>query len=231
MIRCIAIDDEPLALDVIEKFVGKLPELKLAGRYTNALEAMEQLNKEEIDLLFLDIQMPEISGIQFLKTLKNPPMVIFTTAYENYALESYDLDVVDYLLKPIPFERFVKAVNKVKEIYDLRQSKGMKEEEPGFIFVRSDYQMVKINLDEIIYIEGLKDYVKIFCGPKPIFSHQNLKAIESKLPPKQFARIHKSYIVSIKKIEAFQKSAVRVGGQEIPVGDSYREQMNKIINL
>jgi DNA-binding LytR/AlgR family response regulator len=231
MIRCLAIDDEPLALDVIEKYISRLPELQLAGKCTSAKEAFDFLHKQEVDLLFLDIQMPEVSGIQFLKSLKNSSMVIFTTAYERYALESYDLDVVDYLLKPIPFERFLKAVHKAIEIFDLQKLRALPEQPLNFIFVRSDYQMVKINLDEVLYIEGLKDYVKIFCGPKPVFSHHNLKAIEGKLPSTHFVRVHKSYIVSIKKIESVQKSALRVGGQEIPIGDMYREQLFKVINL
>jgi DNA-binding LytR/AlgR family response regulator len=229
MIKCIAIDDEPLALDIIEKYVSKIPDLQLTGRFTYALEALDCLNKNEVDLLFLDIQMPEISGIQFLKSLKNAPLVIFTTAYENYALEGYDLDVVDYLLKPIPFERFVKAVGKAQEIYSSQKSK-LNQPAREFIFVRSEYQMVKINFNDVLYIEGLKDYVKIFCGPKPIFSHQNLKSIESKLPPGQFIRIHKSYIISIRKIESVQKGSIRIGGQEIPVGDMYRDQFFKLIN-
>jgi DNA-binding LytR/AlgR family response regulator len=231
MIRCIAIDDEPLALDIIEKYASKIPDLHLTGRFTNALEVLDSLNKKEVDLLFLDIQMPEISGIQFLKSLKNAPLVIFTTAYENYALESYDLDVVDYLLKPIPFERFVKAVGKAQEIYASQKSKLIQPElVREFIFVRSEYQMVKINFNDVLYIEGLKDYVKIFCGTKPTFSHQNMKSIESKLPPTQFIRIHKSYIISIRRIESVQKNSVRVGGQEIPVGDMYRDHFFKIIN-
>ena len=231
MIRCLAIDDEPLALNVIEKYISQVPQLQLAGKCTSAREAIEFLTKQEVDLLFLDIQMPEVSGIQFLKSLKNAPMVIFTTAYERYALESYDLDVVDYLLKPIPFERFLKAVHKATEIFDMEKPQTVPEQPLNFIFVRSDYQMVKINLDEVLYIEGLKDYVKIFCGPKPVFSHQNLKAIEGKLPSTRFVRVHKSYIVSIKKIESVQKSALRLGGQEIPIGDMYREQLFKAINL
>jgi DNA-binding LytR/AlgR family response regulator len=231
MMKCLAIDDEPLALDVLEKYIGKMPDLTLTRRCTSALEALEFLNKNEVDLLFLDIRMPELSGIQFLKTLKNPPMVIFTTAYENYALESYELDVVDYLLKPIPFERFMKAVNKAKEIFDLGKARPGQEPDIDFIFVRADYQMVKINLDEVLYIEGLKDYVKIFCGPKPIFSHQNLKSIEGKLPTGKFVRVHKSYIVSVKKIETIQKNGLRVGGQDIPIGDMYRDHLYKIIHL
>ncbi|WP_028980566.1 LytR/AlgR family response regulator transcription factor [Sporocytophaga myxococcoides] len=229
MIRCIAIDDEPLALDIIENYISKLPELQLEGRYTNPLEALEVLNKNTIDLLFLDIQMSELSGIQLLKALPNPPIVIFTTAYQKYALEGYELNVADYLLKPIPFERFLKAVNKVKDLLSLQKSTAEQNPLKDFIFVKSDYQMVKINLDDIIYIEGLKDYVKIFAGAKPIFAHQNMKSIESKLT-NDFLRIHKSYIISLKKIEAVQKNMVKIAGIELPVGEIYKEQLFKIIN-
>jgi DNA-binding LytR/AlgR family response regulator len=229
MIRCIAIDDEPLALDIIENYISKLPELKLEGRYTNPLEALEVLNKNTVDLLFLDIQMSELSGIQLLKALPNPPVVIFTTAYQKYALEGYELDVADYLLKPIPFERFLKAVNKVKDLLSLQRNTAEQNPLKDYIFVKSDYQLVKINLDDIIYIEGLKDYVKIFAGTKPIFAHQNMKSIESKLT-NDFLRIHKSYIISLKKIEAVQKNMVRIAGLELPVGEMYKEQLFKIIN-
>jgi DNA-binding LytR/AlgR family response regulator len=229
MIRCIAIDDEPLALDIIENYISKLPELKLEGRYTNPLEALEVLNKNTVDLLFLDIQMSELSGIQLLKALPNPPVVIFTTAYQKYALEGYELDVADYLLKPIPFERFLKAVNKVKDLLSLQKNTAEQNPLKDYIFVKSDYQLVKINLDDIIYIEGLKDYVKIFAGTKPIFAHQNMKSIESKLT-NDFLRIHKSYIISLKKIEAVQKNMVRIAGLELPVGEMYKEQLFKIIN-
>jgi DNA-binding LytR/AlgR family response regulator len=231
MLRCIAVDDEPLALDIIEKYISRISELQLISRCSSALEALEVLKQQDVDLVFLDIQMSELTGIQFLKSLKNPPMVIFTTAYDQYALEGYDLDVVDYLLKPIPFDRFLKAVNKASDIY---ASQKLKSDSPDpqrdFLFVRSEYQLVKITLGDILYIEGLKDYVKIFSGPKPVFSHQNLKTIESKLPSKDFIRIHKSYIVSVKKIEVIQKNFVVIGGNEIPIGDSYREQLYKLIN-
>jgi DNA-binding LytR/AlgR family response regulator len=231
MIKCLTVDDEPLALDVIENYVSKVSNLHLAGRCSSAEDALEILNKNDIDLIFLDIQMPGVSGIQFLKSLKNPPMIIFTTAYENYALEGYDLDIVDYLLKPIPFERFIKAVDKAKEMYSLQKIKINSPAQPmDFIFVRSEYQTIKINLNDILYIEGLKDYVKIFCGPKPILTHYNLKGIKEKLPADNFLRIHKSYIIPIKKIESVQKNIVRVGGNEIPLGETYKDQLYKIVH-
>jgi DNA-binding LytR/AlgR family response regulator len=229
---CITIDDEPLALDVLQNYISKIPDLELVGRFTSALDALDIIAENKVDLLFLDIQMSDLTGIQFLKSLKNPPMVIFTTAYEDYALEGYELDIIDYLLKPIPFDRFLKGVNKAKDY--LKVMKGKIGEEDGlkdFIFVRSEYQQVKVNLNEINYIEGLKDYVKIFTGPKPILSHQNLKSIEGKLPPNLFIRVHKSYIINIDKINSVQKHAIIVSGTEIPVGDSYRENLFKILKM
>lgn len=235
MIKCIAIDDEPLALDVMENYISKTPELEFTGRYTSPMEALEVLNSGSVDLLFLDIQMSEISGIQFLKTLKNPPLVILTTAYDNYALQGYDLDVVDYLLKPIPFERFLKAVNKAVDLYRYNKnalSKEVVSYEHGYIFIKSEYQILKIDLKDILYVEGLKDYVKIFCinHPHPILSLQNLKAIESKLPVSHFVRVHKSFIVALPKINAVHKGRIRIGEKEIPIGDNYKDTFLKHIN-
>jgi DNA-binding LytR/AlgR family response regulator len=227
--NCLAIDDEPLALTVIENYVGKIPGLNLIDKITSPVQALEILKNNTIDLLFLDIQMSEISGIDFLKSLSQPPMVIFTTAYEEYALESYELDVVDYLLKPFSFERFLKAANKAFELYNYKAEKTPEENDRTFIFVRSDYQMVKINFDDILYIEGLKDYVKVFTGPRPIFSHQNLKSIEGKLPESKFIRVHKSYIISITKIESIQKNSIKLPGIEIPIGETYRENVHKVL--
>lgn len=231
--KCIAIDDEPLALDVMENYISKVPELEFKGRYTSPMDALETLNNGEVDLLFLDIQMSEISGIQFLKTLKNPPLVILTTAYDNYALQGYDLDVTDYLLKPIPFERFLKAVNKAVELYQYNRNNLSKEAlsyQHGYIFVKSEYQILKINLKDILYVEGLKDYVKIFCGGNPILSLQNLKAIEGKLPLSHFVRVHKSFIVALPKINSVHKGRIKIGEKEIPIGDNYKDLFLKFIN-
>lgn len=227
--NCLIVDDEPLALDVIENYIRKIPGLNIAAKVTSPLDALTILRSQPIDLMFLDIHMSEISGIDFLKSLNHAPLVIFTTAYDQYALESYELDVVDYLLKPIPFERFLKAINKAREVGAFLRTKGNSGENREFIFVRSDYQMVKINFSNILYIEGLKDYVKIFTGPKPVFSHQNLKSIEAKLPDSQFLRVHKSFIIPVNKIEAVQKNSLRVAGTEIPIGDTYRDQVQRMI--
>jgi two-component system, LytTR family, response regulator len=233
MIRCLSVDDEPLALDVIEKYIDKIPELQLVEKCTSPLKALEILNKEDIDLIFLDIEMSEINGIQMLKSMTKMPMVIFTTAYENYALDGYELDVLDYLLKPISFERFLKAINKVQEFSLLRKNASFREiptYENGFLFVKSDYQMVKVNWKDILYIEGLKDYVKIHVGGKPVLSLQNLKSIESKLPSSHFFRVHKSFIVPIHKVDSVHKGRIKIGDAEIPIGENYKDGFLRFIN-
>lgn len=236
MIRCIAIDDELLALDLIEDNIKKLPFLELVKKCKSAIEAMDVLRHEQIDLIFLDIQMPDVSGIQLLKTLKTKPMVIITTAYEKYATEGYNLDVIDYLLKPYSFERFLKAVNKAGEYQDLRD-KAMAQENskegvisPNYLFVRADYKLVKIDLAHVLYIEGLKDYVKIYMGDKPVLTQMSMKALEEKLPAKDFVRVHRSFIVAFSKIDFIQKQMLTIGHKEIPISEHYRDQLFKMIN-
>jgi DNA-binding LytR/AlgR family response regulator len=223
MIRCIAIDDENLALDLIEDDILKVPFLQLVKKCRNAMEAMEVLQSEKIDLLFLDIRMPDISGIQFLKSLPQRPLVIFTTAYEKYALEGFELDVVDYLLKPYSFERFLKAVNKVQEHLQILE-KNKSPQDTGeitfssrYIFVKSDYKLVKIEISEIQYIESLKDYVKIVAGDKSVVTLSSMKAIEEKLVAPGFIRVHRSYMVNLRKINYIHRSYVKVGDKEIPI--------------
>jgi DNA-binding LytR/AlgR family response regulator len=200
------------------------------------MEAMEVLRTEAVDLLFLDIQMPDISGIQFLKSLARRPLVIFTTAFSNYATEGFDLDVVDYLLKPYPFERFLKAVNKVHEYLDLRdRASGQPpakeaESSPGYLFVRAGYKLCKIEIKDILYIEGLKDYVKIYAGEIPVVTQISMKALEEKLPAGEFIRVHRSFIVAFSKIDFVQKHQVTIGKKEIPVSEGYREELFKMIN-
>jgi DNA-binding LytR/AlgR family response regulator len=236
MIRCIAIDDESLALDLIEDNIRKVPFLELVKRCKSAYEAMEFIRYEKIDILFLDIQMPDISGIQFLKSLKNKPLVIFTTAYEKYALEGFELDVIDYLLKPFSFDRFLKAVNKAQDYIHLKEKTtndetGSTIKAPaGYIFVKADYKLVKINFIEILYIEGLKDYIKIYTGGKPILTLLSLKLLEEKLPSPDFVRVHRSYIVAVNKIQFIQRNFIHIGDKEIPVSDNYKEQLLSIIN-
>ena len=229
MIRCIAIDDEALALDLVEDNIRKVPWLEFVKGCRSAVEATELLGREKIDLIFLDIQMPDFTGIQFLKSLQSSPMVIFTTAYEKYALEGFELDVIDYLLKPYSFDRFMKAVTRAKEYHDLKERAGKAETSPGmapsagYIFVKADYKLVKVDFTEILYIEGLKDYIRICTGGKPVMTLMSLKSIGEKLPAGEFVRVHRSFIVALKKIRFIQRNIIHIGDREIPVSDLYKE--------
>ncbi len=243
--RCIIVDDEPLAIDLLNEFIGRVPFLIKTAECKNAIEAIEALNHGPVDLLFLDIQMPNISGIQLLHSLDAKPMIIFTTAYSEYAIESYNLNAIDYLLKPFTFERFLKAVNKAYTLFSTHNTSTqtpftpepvftsaftiIDAKTPDYIFVKADYKTVKISLDQILYIEGLKDYIKIYTGPKPILTQLSLKSIEEKLPSNIFFRVHKSYIVSLKHIHCIERSTVRIGEARIPIGESYKEKFLKAI--
>jgi two-component system LytT family response regulator len=232
MLKCLAIDDEPLALDLIASFIEKTPFLELVGRCENALEGIELLNDQQVDLIFLDIEMPDINGIQFLNSLQQKPMVIFTTAYEQYALEGFDLDVVDYLLKPIPFDRFVKASNKAKELHELRNKPAVSESQKEFLFVKADYQITKITIADIVYIEGLKDYIKIVLPDnKKILTLQSLKAIEEELKGLNFMRIHRSFIVPLHKIDSIRKNSIKIGEDALPIGEKYKEEFTQRLNI
>lgn len=221
MITCIAIDDEPLALEILKKYIAKIYFLDLKGTFTDPFEAKKILDETPVDILFLDIQMPDINGIEFSKTVnKKNTAVVFTTAYSEYAVDGFNVDAIDYLLKPIEYDRFLKAVYKAKEYIDYL---GSQELQDGYIFVKSDYQMVKVNLKDIIYIEGLDDYIKIYLPQKSILTLMTLKTISSKLPSKEFIRVHRSYIVPITKIENISKSKIKIADKEIPIGVSYSE--------
>ncbi len=227
MLKCIIVDDEPLAQEVLENYIQRLAgELNLIKKCSNALDAFESLHNEKIDLLFLDIQMPVIDGLSFLKSLKNPPSVILTTAYPNHALEGFELDVADYLLKPISFERFLKAVNKVIE---LRKSGINGEGSTEYMFVKVDSKLVKVNYSDIIYIEGMKDYLKIFVKERPLVVHQTMKKIEDLLPKNKFVRVHKSYIVSIGAVNSIVGNFIEINGKEIPIGANYKEFLLKMV--
>lgn len=225
-LRCLAVDDEPFALKLMEEEIRKVPFLKFVAACSSADQAIPFL-QTGIDLLFLDIQMPNMTGIQFLRTLENPPMVIFTTAYEQFALEGFELSVVDYLLKPIAFDRFIKAVNKARELYQLRLSKPL---EDPFFFVRANYKEVKIFSSDVLYIEGLKDYVKIFLASqsRAILTRQNLKGMESLLPTGIFFRIHNSFIVNLSKITSFQKAQVFISKTQIPIGEKFASKFEEL---
>lgn len=230
-LNCIAIDDEPFALEIMADDIQKVPFLNLVGAFSNPLDAWQLINQGKVDLIFLDIQMPTLTGTQFLRTLSKPPMVIFTTAYQQYALEGYDLDVIDYLLKPIPFERFLKAVNKAHERFRMQPKvKEEKVDEATFFFIHVEYKQIKIYFEEILYIEGLKDYVKIFLKTqtKPLLTRLNLKSIEVKLPVQQFYRVHNSYLVSLSKITSFKKTKLFIEKKEIPIGKKYAESFEQM---
>ncbi|MBK9733345.1 MAG: response regulator transcription factor [Chitinophagaceae bacterium] len=227
MLKCIIVDDEPLAQEVLENYVQRVGgELNLVKKCSNALDAFQSLHNEKIDLLFLDIQMPVIDGLSFLKSLKNPPAVILTTAYPNHAIEGFDLDVVDYLLKPISFERFLKAVNKVIE---MRKAMSNPEGNTDYMFVKVDSKLVKINYADIIYIEGMKDYLKIFVKERPLVVHQTMKKIEDLLPRNKFIRVHKSYIVAISAVNSIVGNFIEINGKEIPIGANYKEHLIKLV--
>lgn len=241
MIKVIIVDDEPLAQDVLETYVEKFPELSLVQKCNNALEANEVLKNQDIDLMFLDIQMPQLTGIDFLKTLTRPPLVIFTTAYPNYALEGFELNALDYLLKPISLERFIKAVNKAVEQIKLQRnepgstssSAAEGGDHPDYIFVKADKKLVKVNYHDIIYIEGLKDYVIIRMENQRVITLQTMKSLEDKLPAPRFKRIHRSYIINIDKINAIVGNMVEVmeknQPKHLPIGKNYRDELNDMI--
>jgi len=230
IITCLAVDDEPPALDVVTRHIAAIPSLRLAGTCVNAVQALAMLQQQNIDLLFLDIQMPQILGTQFLRTLKNPPKVIFTTAFRKFAVEGFELDAVDYLLKPITFERFLKAVNKVMDLpMQDAPAASVKNETTNdrFIHLRADRKVQKIALDDIIYIESLKDYCKIVTTSKSIITRQPISSIESSLPAGDFIRIHRSYIVSLNKIESYTNELVEIARQELPIGRMYRHEVER----
>lgn len=201
-IKCLIVDDEPLALDLLESYVNRTPFLELAGRCANAFEAMEVLANQTIELIFLDIQMPDLSGVAFSRTLKAGPKIVFTTAFEQYALDGFKVDALDYLLKPFNYEEFLKAANKAQEWFQLVNAPQQKNEPLPYLFVKSEYKLVKINLNEVLYFESLKDYVKIYLvgQQKPILSLMSLKSLEESLPAEQFMRVHRSYIVHLEKL-------------------------------
>lgn len=230
--RCIAIDDEPLALELLADNIRQVPYLQLVGKFSNTLEATAFLRQEQVDLLFLDVQMPGMTGLQFLRSLRQRPIVILITAYERYALDGFELDVVDYLLKPAALDRFVRACNKAHELFQVRHTPAAQPSSsyPGYIFVSSDYSLVKVNLPDIVWIEGLKDYIRIHLGDslKPVVTRMNMKTLEEQLPAGDFIRIHKSYIVSIHHISAIRKNSIFLGEQELPVGSNYRAGLHTL---
>ena len=230
-ISCIIIDDEPLARKGLKEYIADVDFLNLIGEFDNPLKATQPISSGEVQLLFLDIQMPDINGLQFLKQLKKPPMVIFTTAFAEFAVEGFNLDAVDYLLKPFDFQRFEKAVNKALEYSRFLGSQGLNIQEnqhkvpANFLFVKVEYSVQQISFDDILYIEGFDDYIKIHTGGKPILTLLSLKSVLEMLPPDRFLRVHRSYIVALDKIERIRAQKILTAGKELPIGDTYKEKL------
>lgn len=232
IIRCMIIDDEPLAREIIRRYIDDVPMLQLAGESSNAVQAMALLQQQPVDLLFLDIRMPQLNGTDFLRILKNAPKTILTTAYSDHALEGYELDVVDYLVKPIRFDRFLKAVNKAFPINGAMPEPAEFAEEKkndSFVYFRADRKMVKVMLSDILYIESMKDYVKVFTPKGVIVTKQSITSVEAMLPEKLFVRSHRSFIVAVNRIKSFTSELIEIDKAEIPIGKLYRNGVMKVL--
>jgi DNA-binding LytR/AlgR family response regulator len=232
---CLAVDDEPLALSILKKYIGSVESLELVGTCENAVQALQLLQKYPVDLIFLDIQMPQIMGTDFIRTLKKAPKIIFTTAFRKYAIEGFELDAVDYLLKPISFERFLKAINKVLQtnfnapdpVNHLNDT--ISESSPSCLYFRVDRKMVKVLLNDILYIEGFSDYIKIITGTKTIITKHLISSLEETLPKDLFIRIHRSFIVSINKIESYNADIIYMGNKSLPIGRLFKQNVNRLL--
>lgn len=233
-LNCVIVEDEPLARNLLTDYVKKVPSLHLVEACSNPLKAMDVLRNHSVDVLFLDVQMPELTGISLLKILQKKPLVILTTAYSEYALEGYELDVTDYLLKPITFERFLRAIDKVTERLENKHQPAVTERpsaEPAqpFVFVKDGTKLVKVRLDDILYVEGLKDYVTIHTRTQKVISLQRLKALEDQLPSDKFIRIHNSFIIALSAIDVIHKGDVQIGATMIPIGETYKKVFREFI--
>ena len=230
-LNCLVVDDEQLARELLAEYISKVPFLELKGLVKNPVEVAEILEGETIDILFLDIQMPDITGIELLKTLTHKPVVIFTTAYSEYALEGYELDVLDYLVKPFSFERFMKSVNKAVELIKLKQKSAIPVSGQEYISIHADHKIYSIRLDDILYIEGLREYVSYYTSEKRIVTLASLKNLEETLPESMFMRIHKSYIIPVRKVKAVEGNMIDLGIKKIPIGRSYRDKVFKVFSV
>lgn len=238
IIKCAIVDDEPLAVELLASYVNKTPFLELCGKYSNATDALHGIGEDPVDLLFLDIQMPELNGLEMSKMISEDTRVVFTTAFDQYAVDGFRANALDYLLKPISYADFMEACNKAMQWFQLVQQNEQQsvaataEEEPRSIFVKSEYKLLQIQLDDIRYIEGLKDYVKIYTeeSPHPILSLMNMKAIEQMLPTSRFIRVHRSFIVQKSKIREIERNRIVFGDVYIPIGDSYKPAFQEFIN-
>ena len=234
-LKCLIVDDEPLAQDILVQYICDCESLELSKVCSDALEAGEFLRSQPVDLIFLDINMPRLSGIRFVKTLNHPVLIIFTTAYPEFAAEGFEANAVDYLVKPFSFDRFLKSVNKAIEWNEFRKKKGNQQDMDSiqnheFILLRSDKKIFKINFDDILYFESIGDYIKVYCIDKKIIIHETVKNLVSQLPPNQFIRVHRSYIVSVTKIRLIEGNQIDVIGQKIPIGLMFKEELIKRLN-
>ncbi len=236
-LKCIAVDDEPLALGLVTSFIEQTPFLELAGQFDNAIEALHDIQSKEVDLVFLDIQMSDLTGIELARLLEKAdprPLVIFTTAFDQFALEGYKVDAIDYLLKPFNYQEFLRAATKAQQHRKLQKSEptgASQQQEPNYIFLKVEYQLVKVMLDDILYVEGLKDYVKVHLKSKehPLLTLNSLKAMEEKLPAGKFTRIHRSFIVSIDNVDSISKNSVEIGKTHLTISENYRKQFHELI--
>ena len=237
-LTCWIIDDEPLAIELLESYVAKTPLLKLTGSYSSAIEAMQDAATKSVDIIFLDIQMPEISGMEFARFVKEDTRIIFTTAFSEYALEGYRVDALDYLLKPISYTKFLEATKKALKWFEMKESAQSKDttaspiKQEEQMFVKADHKLIRILFKDILYIEGWKDYVKIHLKdkPHPILSLMSIKGLEESLPSSRFIRIHRSFIIQKNKIDSISKNRVTIGNKELPIGESYKQEFNKVID-
>lgn len=233
-IQCIIVDDEPLAIEILEAYIEKIPYLELAGKFTNGIEAMQFLKAHKVDLMLLDIQMPDLTGIQLMKVLHDPPLVIFTTAFDNYALKSYEFEAIDYLLKPVELERFLKAIEKAwkrierstAQVAAVPENNSVKE---SFIFIKTEYRIQRVEKSEILYIEGMKNYLRVVTRSEKYMTLQNFKNIQSLLPEPQFMRVHKSFVIALDKIDSIERGRIKIGNRIIPIGDTYKKELEAII--
>jgi DNA-binding LytR/AlgR family response regulator len=231
-LKCIIVDDEPLAIEILESYIARIEHLEIAGTFRNAVSAFTFLQTNTVDLIFLDIQMPKLTGIDFLKTLKQPPKVIFTTAYRDYAVDGFELEVVDYLLKPIPFERFLKAVAKVlhKPVTSVALPSKAENPSESFVYFKVDKKMVKTRMSDILYIESIKDYVKVKTAEKDIITQQKISYLEESLPKDIFLRVHRSFIVNVSKVDAYSATDIELGKHQVPIGRNYKNDVTKILS-
>jgi len=224
--KCIIVDDEPLGIEILESYVKRMPDMDLIGKCNNALEASEFLKNHKVDLMFLDIQMPEITGLEFMRSIANPPLVVFCTAYPDFAVEGFELNAIDYLLKPVGFDRFSKTIERAREYISMKKNDTVEapDLENDHIFIKSNQKQVKLSYDQIMYVEAFADYVKLYTPEKRYITLQTMKNMEQKLPKEKFIRVHRSFIVGIKYINTFNSSELEIGSVKIPVGKNYKDE-------